>query len=106
MEEKEYNFESFTIGGAIFQTLLTNKYKNRAPYTIPNKKQIFSFIPGTISKVNIKEGSKVKEGEELLILDAMKMHNSIKAPFNGVIAKVTIKVGEMVKKNQLLVEFK
>ena len=103
--EENLNLESFTIGGAEFQTLLTNKYKSRKFYTHPNKKEIKSFIPGTIASVSVKVGSKVKFGEELLQLDAMKMRNSIKAPFAGVIKSVYVKKGEMVPKSHLLVEF-
>lgn len=102
--EENLNLEMFTIGGEVYQTTLTNKYKNRTFYTHPNKKEIKSFIPGTISNIKVKKGSKVKAGEELLTLEAMKMKNSIKAPFNGVIKAINVTNGIMVPKNFILVE--
>ena len=61
-------------------------------------------MPGLILDVNVKEGEKVKEGDYLLVLEAMKMENSLTAPRDGVVKSVTVKVGETVEKNQLLIE--
>lgn len=102
--DENLNLESFTIGGAEFKTLLTTKYKSRKAYRAPNKKEITAFIPGTIFSVSVKKGAKVKEGQELLILEAMKMKNVLRAPFNGIVKDVYVKKGEMVPKNFLLVE--
>lgn len=105
MEEKaeyhEFNFEEVK-----YNTLYTKKFENRKPYTIPDQKKIIAFIPGQIIKIFIKEKKKVKKGEPLLILQAMKMNNVLISPLNGVIKKVYTKVGESVSKSQLLVELK
>ncbi len=61
-------------------------------------------MPGLILAVNIKEGDKVKEGDYLLVLEAMKMENTLTAPRDGVVKSVTVKKGETVDKNQLLIE--
>ena len=45
-------------------------------------------MPGKIKTMNVKEGDEVKEGEVLLILEAMKMENEIKSPSSGDVAKV------------------
>ena len=102
--EENLSFVNLEIEGEVYQTTLTKKYINRTIYKHPNKKEIKSFIPGTISNIKVKKGSKVKAGEELLILEAMKMKNSIKAPFNGVIKSVNVTNGIMVPKNIILVE--
>jgi len=61
-------------------------------------------LPGVILDVKIKEGDEVKEGDLLLILEAMKMESEIAASVNGKIKKVNVKVGESVLEDQLLVE--
>ncbi|MCL6217238.1 acetyl-CoA carboxylase biotin carboxyl carrier protein subunit [Zunongwangia pacifica] len=61
-------------------------------------------MPGLILEVNVEEGSQVKEGDYLLVLEAMKMENTITAPRDGVVKSIQIKKGETVDKNQLLIE--
>lgn len=61
-------------------------------------------MPGLILEINIKEGDEVKEGDYLLVLEAMKMENTIIAPRDGLVKKVLVKAGETVDKNQLLIE--
>ncbi|HSI69504.1 MAG TPA: biotin/lipoyl-containing protein [Gillisia sp.] len=61
-------------------------------------------MPGLILDVNIQAGDEVKEGDYLLVLEAMKMENTLTAPRDGVVKSVTVKKGETVEKNQLLVE--
>ncbi len=61
-------------------------------------------MPGLILDVQVKEGDEVKEGDYLLVLEAMKMENTLSAPRDGVVKSVSIKKGETVDKNQLLIE--
>ncbi len=61
-------------------------------------------MPGIILSINVKEGQEVKEGETLLILEAMKMENAIGSPKDGVIKSIFIKSGETVEKGELLIE--
>ncbi|MGY5846802.1 acetyl-CoA carboxylase biotin carboxyl carrier protein subunit [Salegentibacter sp. HM20] len=61
-------------------------------------------MPGLILEVNVEEGREVKEGDYLLVLEAMKMENTLTAPRDGVVKTVSIKQGETVEKNQLLIE--
>ncbi len=61
-------------------------------------------MPGLILDVIIAEGDEVKEGDYLLVLEAMKMENTITAPRDGVVKSVSVKMGETVDKNQLLIE--
>jgi len=53
----------------------------------------------------VKDGEKVQKDQPLLILEAMKMENTIFAPFTGVVKKVFIKEGDRTPKGQLLLEF-
>lgn len=61
-------------------------------------------MPGLILDVNVQEGDEVKEGDYLLVLEAMKMENALTAPRDGIVKSISVKKGETVEKNQLLVE--
>lgn len=61
-------------------------------------------MPGLILEVNIAEGDEVKEGDYLLVLEAMKMENTLSAPRDGVVKSISVQKGDAVEKNQLLIE--
>lgn len=58
-------------------------------------------IPGSVWKVLVKEGQKVKEGETVMILESMKMEFPIQAGFDGVIRDIYVRPGEQVHSSQL-----
>ena len=68
-----------------------------------DNKQLTAFIPGTIVDVKVKVGQQVKQGEILVVLDAMKMHNRILAPMNTTVKEVNVKTGERVVKGFVMV---
>ena len=53
--EKNEEFVGFAVEARKYQTLLTEKYKNRKPWVAPNPKHILSHIPGTIVDILVKE---------------------------------------------------
>ena len=66
--------------------------------------EILAPMPGTIFQVHVKEGDDVVEGQELLVLEAMKMENPIVSTTAGKVKQVDIKVDDKVAaKQQLLV---
>lgn len=103
-ETEDQDFKSIIIDNVKYKTRLTRKYNARKSYSPALPGNIFSFIPGTILKVSVKNGDKVKKGDKILELDAMKMSNNITAPIDGVIHQVYVKQGDLVPKNCLLVE--
>ncbi len=60
-------------------------------------------MPGNIIRVDIKEGDKVKAGQVLVILEAMKMENEIVAPKDGTIAQIVTSKGAVVETGSPLV---
>lgn len=61
-------------------------------------------MPGLVLSINVKEGDTVKKGDGLLVLEAMKMENLIKAQSEGTIKKIHIAKGTKVEKNQPMIE--
>lgn len=66
-------------------------------------KKLAAFIPGTIIDVKVKVGQQVKQGDILVILDAMKMHNRILAPINSTVKEVSVKPGDRVCRGFIMV---
>lgn len=62
-------------------------------------------LPGVIISVEVREGQSVTNGQELYVLEAMKMKNSIKANRNGKIASIHVNPGDLVKHNQPILTF-
>lgn len=70
-----------------------------------NVASIEAPMPGLILDITVKEGQEVNENDTLLILEAMKMENSISSPRNGVIKSISVNKGEAVDKKQVLLTF-
>ena len=65
--------------------------------------KIEAVMPGTINEIFVSVGDQVKEDDELLILEAMKMENPIVAPGNGTVKEIKVKEGDKVNTSQVLV---
>lgn len=73
--------------------------------TTSSAKVVTAPLPGVVDSIKAKPGDTVSPGQELLVLEAMKMKNSIKATRTGKIAAVLVSVGETVPHGAALVEF-
>ena len=62
-------------------------------------------MPGLIIDLKVKAGDVVKTGDQLLILEAMKMENILKSHGEGIVKNVKVKKGDAVEKGQVLLEF-
>jgi biotin carboxyl carrier protein len=103
--EDPKKINTLNIDQTIYETRLTKKYKSRKPYAVPDPKKIYAIIPGVIRDINVKAGQNVKEGDKILILEAMKMKNILLSHTAGKVKEICIEPGDMVFKNQVLVEF-
>jgi len=68
--------------------------------------ELKSPLPGTILDISVKEGDNVKEGQILLVLEAMKMENNIQAERNGVVEKILRAKGDAVMEGDVLLIIK
>lgn len=66
---------------------------------------IIAPMPGRVLDVAVKPGETVEKGQSILVLEAMKMENVIKANGNGIVSTITVKPGDALEKGQILVTF-
>ncbi|SIQ79190.1 pyruvate carboxylase [Peribacillus simplex] len=69
-----------------------------------NKEQLGATMPGTVIRVVVEKGDQVKQGDHLIITEAMKMETTVQAPFSGTIKDIYVKDGEAISTGDLLIE--
>jgi biotin carboxyl carrier protein len=100
--KKEEKFGYLNINLSLYKTRISNKFVNREFYKPKDPKIILSYIPGIVLDIMVIKGQKVKKGEDLMILDAMKMQNRLKCNMDGVIKSIEVKKGANVAKGAVL----
>ena len=62
-------------------------------------------MPGLVLEINVKPGDELQKGDRVLVLEAMKMENVIKAPADATVASIEVEKGKTVDKNQVMIRF-
>lgn len=106
MKSARSDTKILVIDNTIYRTNLTKKFENRTRWEKSDDKKLLSFIPGTIIKVYVKKGQKVKKGEKIVILEAMKMLNKILIQQDGTVKQVNVKEGQIIPKGEVIIEMK
>ncbi len=86
----------------VTNTLLAKEAVTRAKADPGDASQIGAPMPGMVASIAVSVGQKVKEGETLLTLEAMKMFAAVSAPAAGMVQEICVKVGESVESKDLL----
>ena len=73
---------------------------------VNESEEIHAPMPGKIVNVLVAAGQEVQPGDAILVLEAMKMQNTLTATSKGTISKIDVKIGQTVSKDDLLVEIK
>lgn len=68
--------------------------------------EVKSPVPGTLTKLLVKEGDTVKKGQQIAVLEVMKMESPVPSPADGVVGKIAVRQGEQVVTGQLLMTLK
>ncbi|HNF17202.1 MAG TPA: biotin/lipoyl-binding protein, partial [Leptospiraceae bacterium] len=68
--------------------------------------EVKTNLPGNIYHIAVSEGARVKAGDTLVIIEAMKMETSIQAPEDGVIAEILVQKGDVVQTGSLIATIK
>jgi biotin carboxyl carrier protein len=92
------------IDTSLYKTRISNKFKKRIPYQPADPRIILSFIPGTVLDIFVEPGQFVSKGDNLMILDAMKMQNKLKCNMDGTVKSISVKKGDKVSKGTVLLE--
>ena len=100
VDAKEYDVEVKGRAGAVRPKA---KAAGRRPAPAGGAGAITAPMTGRIIRVDVQPGDEVKEGQVLLIIEAMKMENEIVAPAAGTVKEVTVAAGARVSEGDLLV---
>lgn len=68
-------------------------------------KTIKAPMPGTLLTISMEVGQKIKKGQALLVIEAMKMENILKSPTEGIIAEICVKAGDNLIRDQIIARF-
>jgi biotin carboxyl carrier protein len=100
---------SIVVNGIKYQVELQNQFdallKQLGMDKLATNKvnSIKAPMPGLVLRISVAVGDVIKKGDNLLVLEAMKMENSIKAPADATIKSVKITAGDKVEKNQVMI---
>ena len=106
--ESEGSVWKATVEGEVFETEVPNaapvaKVKRSGGRKKKKSGTVSANIPGKVVTVEVEVGQEVKEGQVVLILEAMKMQNEIQAPVTGTVVSVQCSEGEAIEANVPLV---
>ena len=102
---------TFELNGRARECVITDKSvksttKRREKADSANKMQVGAPIPAMVSSVNASVGQKVKKGDKLIVLEAMKMQTTVYALADGIVDKFEVQIGDQVESKDLLVQLR
>ncbi len=103
MSEQE-KYTPIALESGTFESRVTKKFLQRKTYEKRVPGIIKALIPGTVAEIKVGVGAQVRQGDLLMILEAMKMLNRIKAPHDGQVKSISVAAGEKVTKGKVLIE--
>ncbi len=109
VSNEQNNYELLINGNSYVFSLETPFSLEKLKKKIEEEKLSTTYLikapmPGTLLDINVEEGQTINSGEIVLILEAMKMENTIAAEFGGTVTKVFVKKGDIIGKNASLIE--
>jgi len=90
--------DELIVDGVAYKTRLPESYKNRDKYAGTDHSRVCAQMPGTILRLLLKPGSEVDEETPVLVLEAMKMENELRAGRKGKLAEYFVREGQVVEK--------
>jgi len=123
IKDIEDNIAEVDVNGTRYEVLLHNEIKtSKTPRLVrkpleklpgegqikkkeaTGKHEVTAPLPGTILKLNVSVGDMVTEGQNLLVMEAMKMENQVQTTKGGKVVAIKVKVGDAVQQDDLLIE--
>jgi biotin carboxyl carrier protein len=94
---------SMHIDGSDYETRTTRRFRERGAWRPVDRSLVTAEIPGLILKVLVTPGQRLRRGDGVVVLEAMKMANEVQSPWEGTVASVEVEVGQNVPKGTVLV---
>jgi propionyl-CoA carboxylase alpha chain len=111
-EIKNFNQFSFTIEDCTLNLTLSSTQIEKLFAYMPAikvedlSKKLISPMPGLVKSISIKKGQSIKQGQELIVIEAMKMENILNSEKDCIVDDVLIKEGSSVSTDEVLITFK
>jgi len=99
------------VNGTIYQVEVADQYDELLKqlgmdYAKSNKvADVKATMPRMVLNILVERDQEVKKGQNLLVLEAMKMENMIKAPADGIVKNILISTGDKIEKNTVMIQF-
>ncbi len=90
----------------ILDRSITPKTKARPKADLNDPRQVAAPIPGLIAQLQVSVGHKVAKGDKLLMMEAMKMQNTVYAPSDGIVDELNVALGDTVEAKDLLLKIR
>ncbi len=90
----------------ILDKMVAPKSKARPKADLNDPMQVSAPIPGLIAQLQVSVGTKVAKGDKLLMMEAMKMQNTVYAPCDGIVAELHVALGDTVEAKDLLIRIR
>lgn len=103
MEDNNTKYQVFVVNSGRYLTLTTAKFEKRKIWQRSDTKEIRSIIPGSVIEIFATSGQKLKAGEAILTLEAMKMYTRVEMPFDGVIKSINVAIGDRIPKDIVMI---
>jgi glutaconyl-CoA/methylmalonyl-CoA decarboxylase subunit gamma len=110
IDGKVFEAEVEEIGGETLSQTAPKPQAAQKPAPVPQTpispasgNSIIAPMPGKIIAVKVSKGQQIKQGDVVIILEAMKMEQEIKSPLSGSIADIFVAAGDTVRKEQALI---
>ena len=102
---------SYELNGIGRETFIVDKTivpktKSRPKADLADATQVAAPIPGLIATLAVSVGTKVTKGDKLLMMEAMKMQNTVYAPCDGVVAELHVALRDTVESKDLLIKIR
>lgn len=110
-EDRAEKTSVIKVNGTLYKVAIEDQYdlllKQLGFDNVKHNKmlEIKAPMPGLVLHVIVEEGQEVNKGDNLLVLEAMKMENIIKSPSSGTVKKIRVNKGDKVEKNEVLIQF-
>jgi propionyl-CoA carboxylase alpha chain len=110
IENTDRGYRLFYRGAEIYAAVLSPRAAALSAHMLHKQpedmsKFLLSPMPGLLAKLGVEVGQQVKEGEELAVVEAMKMENSLRATQDGTVAKITASEGDSLAVDEIILEF-